>query len=125
MDQRDIEAFRIEALNTIADGRRIFKRCTSGIYADIAAGRLVAVKIGGSTRITGESIIAAIEGAPRAVLTTGLRGRDDLTEAQQARLAAPSALGAEMVVRRRGRPIGSKSKPRGEALKELENRPSA
>jgi hypothetical protein len=114
MEQKTTEAFRIEALNTIADGKRIFKKSTSGIYADIAAGRLVAVKIGGSTRITGESIIAAIESAPKAVLTTGLRRRDDLTEEQRARLAAPSPKGVEMHARRRGRPIGAKSRTRAE-----------
>ena len=125
MDRKTLELFGIEALNSVADTKQILKRSTSGVYADLAAGRLTGLKIGGSTRVTGESIVAYIESAPTAVLTTGLRGRADLTQEEKARLAAPSQLGAEMQVRRRGRPVGSKSKPRAEALKELENRPAA
>jgi hypothetical protein len=124
MDQKTISAFGIEALNTIADTKRIFRKSTSGVYADIAAGKLVAVKIGGSTLITGESIIAAIESAPKAVITTGLRGRDDLTEEQRARLVAPSPKGVDMHARRWGRPIGSKSRTWAEVQHEIGDRPA-
>jgi hypothetical protein len=58
------DRWSVNALNTVEDTKRFLRRCTTGIYEDIAAGRLVAKKIGGSTRVTGESIIAYIEQAP-------------------------------------------------------------
>ena len=54
MDRKSAELFGIHALNTVKDVRRILRRGTSAIYEDIATGRLKAIKIGGSTRITGE-----------------------------------------------------------------------
>jgi hypothetical protein len=58
------ETFNISALNSIKDTKRILRRSTSGIYEDVAAGRLEAVKVGSATRITGQSIIGFIQRAP-------------------------------------------------------------
>ena len=122
MDRKTVELFGINALNTIEDTKRILRRSTSAVYEDIAAGKLKAVKIGGSTRITGESIIVCIEQAPPAVITTGLVARgNDLTPEQQNKLAGITPHGAAMRKRRRGRPIGSKNKPKFIA----ESRPAA
>jgi Helix-turn-helix domain len=111
MDRKAVELFGINALNTVEDTKRILRRSTSAVYEDIAAGKLKAVKIGGSTRITGESIIVCIEQAPLAVITTGLFARcDDLTAEQQDKMANITPHGATMQKRRRGRPIGTKNK---------------
>src|SRR4051812_39315491 len=113
MHRKTAELFGINALNSVEDTKRILQRSISGIYEDIAAGKLKAVKIGDSTRITGESIILCIGQAPPAVITTGLVARgDDLTVEQQVKLANTTPHGAVMRKRRRGRPIGRKNNPK-------------
>jgi hypothetical protein len=111
MNRNIVEAFGVNALNTVEETKRILRRCTTAIYEDMAIGRLVGKKIGGSTRVTGESIIAYIEQAPPAVITTGLVARgDDMTAEQRQKLASTTPLGITMRTKRHARPIGSKSK---------------
>jgi hypothetical protein len=124
--RRLIELFELGALVPLDVARRARgNESYSGIYAAMARGELEARKLGGKTTVTAESLVRSILMAPRAVLVTGLAGRTEgLTPEQRAKLAAPSSHGAEMQARRRGRPIGSKSRTLAEAQKITGNRPS-
>jgi Helix-turn-helix domain len=51
-----------QRLFTYSETSKILNRSEVSIWRDVKDGRLVAVKIGGSTRITGESIERAIAG---------------------------------------------------------------
>src|SRR4051794_36932819 len=64
MERKTAEVFGINALNTVQQTGRITGQGTSSIYEALATGELIAVKLGRSTRITGESIVGYIERAP-------------------------------------------------------------
>jgi hypothetical protein len=92
---------------------------TSAIYVAGGEGKIDLRKIRGKTVATTTSVLRMVYEARSAGLTTGLRGRSDLTDEQTARLAAA----ATPAKRGRGRPIGSQNKPLGKkVMARLENR---
>jgi Helix-turn-helix domain len=55
-----------KALFTVNEAKEILNTSRAGIYRDIAADRLEAVKIGAATRITAESLARRLAELPRA-----------------------------------------------------------
>jgi hypothetical protein len=53
-----------QALFRIREAQRILATSRAGIYRDLAAGRLEAVKIGAATRITAQSLARRLAGLP-------------------------------------------------------------
>ncbi len=56
----------VQALFRVKEAQRVLGCSRAGIYRDVAAGRLEAVKIGTATRITAQSLARRITELPRA-----------------------------------------------------------
>jgi hypothetical protein len=112
--QRLIALFSLGALVPLDVAKRMRgNESSSSIYAAMARGDLDARKLGGKTVVTAESLIRSVILARAAIITTALPCKDDLSPEQQERLANTTPHGAAMRVKRRGRPIGSKTRPAG------------
>jgi len=111
--QRLIALFSLGALVPLDVAKRMRGNESSSIYAAMARGDLDARKLGGKTVVTAESLIRSVILARAAIITTALPSKDDLSPEQQERLANTTPHGAAMRVKRRGRPIGSKTRPAG------------
>jgi excisionase family DNA binding protein len=115
----------IHALNSVSHVCDEILHCSnSTVYELVAGGQLEAVKLGGATRITGASLITLLRSLPKAAITTGLSAKPFLTEAEKAKLAGTTPHGQVMRARRRGRPVGSKSRTNAEVQTQIENRPA-
>jgi hypothetical protein len=92
---------------------------SSSIYIAMANRTLEARKLGSKTVVTVESLLRSVILAPTATITTGLSSPSaHPTDVENATLAETTHHGQVMRARRRGRPIGSKSRPRAEILAE-------